>query len=168
MDAEPEAAVPAPPSEENQWPAVEAAFAFVIPSYQMLVSRFEAADGRLTTLLATAASLTGAAPVLGRAVRPDLSASSGWFVAGLALFAVIVVLGVAGRISGHLTLPDPQVHWNESLWRSASEFRRNAIYFAGRHFDLNAKAIDRKGCLTIWMAALLGAEIVAFAIWIAA
>jgi hypothetical protein len=163
MDAEPEK----PQSDERKWPAVEAAFAFVIPSYQMLASRFEAADGRLTTILTTAVSLTGAAPVLGRAVRPDLSASSGWFVLGLVLFGVVLALGVTGRVSGRLTLPDPQVHWNEALSQSPWEFRKSAIYFAGQHFDLNAKAIERKSIITIWMAALLGAEIVAFALWIA-
>ena len=38
-------------SEEKQFPAVEVAYHFVLPSYQQMATRFESADTRLTTLL---------------------------------------------------------------------------------------------------------------------
>jgi hypothetical protein len=48
---------------EEEWPGVRAAYDFVIPSYALLISRFEAADTRLTTLLTLTASLTLGGPL---------------------------------------------------------------------------------------------------------
>jgi hypothetical protein len=58
------------PNVEGPWPSVETAYHFVLPSYQMMVSRFDAADTRLTALLTMTSSLTLGAPILARAVDP--------------------------------------------------------------------------------------------------
>lgn len=56
--------------DEERWPAVRRAYDFVLPSYQMLASRFEAADTRLTVIMNLAATLTLGAPLLAKSIRP--------------------------------------------------------------------------------------------------
>ena len=151
----------------KQWPSVDVAYGFVLPSYQLLAGRFEAADHRLTSLLSIASGLTLAAPILARAVTPEITFTSRLFIAGLLLFAVIVVLGLVGRIIGVLTLPDPMVHYKMSLHEPEWVFKKNAIYFAGLHFESNANAINRKSNVAILITLLLVAQVFCFALWIA-
>jgi hypothetical protein len=94
---------------------VAIAFSFVIPSYQLLAARYEAADGRLTGLLNLASTLTFSGVVLSRALRPDASMRSGWLALALVMFGGAVALGLIGRLHGALTLPDPGVHWRKML-----------------------------------------------------
>ena len=151
----------------KRWPSVDAAYGFVLPSYQLLAGRFEAADHRLTSLLSIASGLTLAAPILAKAVAPEITFTSRLFIGGLSLFAVIVVLGLVGRIIGVLTLPDPMVHYDTSLHEPEWIFKKNAIYFAGLHFESNANAIRRKANLAIAITLLLVVQILCFAFWIA-
>jgi hypothetical protein len=153
--------------DDTQYPAVEAAFQFVLPSYQMLASRFESADSRITTTTTIAATLTLAGPVMGRTVDPALSAGSVWFIAALLIAVAVIVCGLVGRVKGTLTVPNPAIHWRESLWLSQYEFKKDAVYFAGLHFDANAKAVNLKGRITIAMTVLMGLEIACFSAWIA-
>ena len=152
---------------QKRWPSVDVAYEFVMPSYQLLARRFEAAGRRLTSLLWIASGLTLAAPILAKAFTPDISFTSQLFIVGLLLFAVLVVLGLMGRIMGILTLSDPMVHYNTSLHESEWEFKKNAIYFAGLHFESEANATRRKGNLAILITLLLVAQILSFAFWIA-
>ena len=52
----------------EEYPSVGLAYGFVQPSYQLLVSRFEAADTRLTALLTVVIGVTTAVPVFAKAV----------------------------------------------------------------------------------------------------
>src|SRR5437660_1283893 len=85
-------------SSEEKWPGVEAAYDFVIPSYNFLVNRFEAADTRLTMLLTFGATITLGAPILGKAVQPASNFASAWFLLALASFMVSVVIGLIARV----------------------------------------------------------------------
>jgi hypothetical protein len=152
-------------AEKAAWPAVDTAFAFVLPSYQLLVSRFEAADSRIVSLVTMASSVTFAAPVLVRSVRPTVSLSSGWFLAALTLFAAIVACGLVARITGVLTLPNPSVLYETALGKSDWRFKIDAIYFSGQHFDANAKAINAKGNWSIVLTVLVVLEVVLLMVW---
>ena len=151
-------------TDEELYPAVHRAYDFVLPSYQFMLSRFEAADTRLTSILTIASSLTLAAPLFGRSVNPNL-AFRGWFTVGIALFVFLVGLALWARFTGRLTLPNPRVLHDESLRESEWEFKKNAIYFAGKHFDQNAKAIATKAYLAMVLTILAILEIGAFLAW---
>jgi hypothetical protein len=151
---------------ENQWPSVEVAYDFVMPSYQMLISRFESADTRLTSLLTLASSLTLGAPILAKAVRQNISFTSPLFLVGLSLFILGAVLGVVGRVKGRITLPDPMVFHQTALHESTWTFKKNAVYFAGLAFKSNADAVRRKGNMALAVTVALLLEIVCFVAWL--
>jgi hypothetical protein len=152
---------------EDKWPAVKAAYDFVLPSYALLLSRFEAADTRLTILLTFAGTITLGAPILAKSLRPTIDFGSPWFALALIAAVLSVGVGLIARVIGNLTLPDPMKMYAESLHESDWNFRKNAIYFAGQHFRANAEAIRVKGSLATISAALILAEILLFLPWIA-
>jgi hypothetical protein len=153
-------------AERDEWPAVATAYDFVVPSYQMLMSRFEAADTRLTSLLTLASSLTLGAPILARAVNKDISFVSPFFLIAVLWFVIGSLLGVFGRISGRITLPNPMVFHQTALHESVWTFKKNAVYFAGLAFQANANAIERKGKIALGVTVTLLFEIMCLVVWV--
>jgi hypothetical protein len=154
-----------PDSDEVKWPSVRAAYDFVIPSYNLLASRFEAADTRLTILLTFAATITLGAPILARAAREKIDFASPWFGLAIASFILSIGMGLVARVRGTLILPNPMKIYTESLHETEWAFRKNAIYFAGQHFSANAKAIRIKGNVADIAAALIILEILLLLTW---
>jgi hypothetical protein len=150
----------------EQWPAVDRAYDFVLPSYQLLAGRFEAADTRLTALLTLTATLTLAVPIFAKNVQPSISFASPFFVFGMVVFLVGAIVGIFGRIAGSLTLPDPMVIYQNSLSDSEWEFKKNQIYYAGQNFEANVHAIRKKGNTAIFITVALLLEVVFFVTWI--
>ena len=153
-------------SDETRWPSVPEAYGLVLPSYQFLVTRFEAADTRLTTLLTFAATLTLGAPLFAKNVRPELEFNSPVFVSALAFFVAGSVAGLVGRVSGRLLLPNPNVLYQRWLHKTTWEFKKDLIAFAGAHFAHNANAINRKTRYAVVLGVCLLFEIVAFVAWL--
>jgi hypothetical protein len=158
---------PPPEDDEKRWPSVRRAYDFVLPSYTMLASRFEAADTRLTVIMNLAATLTLGAPLLAKSIRPQISFSSPWFVTAIVLFVIASVIGISGRVRGSLILPNPGVMYRKNLHKREWTFMKDEIYFAGVNFDANAKTIRRKGNVTLTVAILVGLEILALVGWVA-
>jgi hypothetical protein len=157
-----------PQTDEQRWPSVKVAYDFVLPSYQLLTSRFEAADTRLTTLLTFMSTLTLAAPIFGKNVNPDIVFATPSFLCGMGCFVLGAVIGVIGRVTGNLVLPDPMVMYEKSLHRSEWEFKKNQIDFAGQNFQANADAIREKGNVALGMTLALLLEVICFTVWLSA
>lgn len=153
-------------TEEKHWPAVNRAYDFVIPSYQLVAGRFEAADTRLTALLTLTSTLTIAVPIFAKSVQPNISFASPFFLAGMVIFALSVLIGIYGRVSGSLTLPDPMALYREHLEDTEWEFKKNQIYFAGENFNANVQAIRKKGNISIFVTVTLLLEVAAFVAWL--
>jgi hypothetical protein len=162
-DSIPTAALP-----ENQWPAVEVAYDFVMPSYQLLVARFESADTRLTTLLTFASTITLAVPIFGKNVQPDIVFGTASFLCGMGFFVLAAVLGIIGRVTGNIVLPNPMTLYEKSLHWSEWEFKKAQIFFAGENFNANAEAIREKGVVALAMTGAVLMEVICFAIWLSA
>jgi hypothetical protein len=154
------------PTDSELWPAVDAAFDFVLPFYQLLAGRFEAADTRLTALLTFTSTLTLAVPIFAKNVQPNISFKSPVFILGMATFLAGAIVGMIGRVTGSLALPDPMLIYHENLNFLEWEFKKNQIYFAGQNFDYNIESINRKGTMAILMSVALLIEVSAFVLWI--
>jgi hypothetical protein len=155
------------PVEKDQFPGVERAYDFVLPSYQLLATRFEAADGRLNNLVTFVSSMVIGLPVFARAVRPEADFASPLFIGAVAVLAIAGVVGLAGRLSGRLTLVNPTVLFRETLQEPEWEFRKNAIFYAGKHFEKNAAIIDRKANAAVATSVLMLVALVIAATWLA-
>ena len=94
------------PNSEDQWPGVKAAQHVVLPSYQWMLSRLEAVDGRIQTLMTLVAIVGIGLPAAARAVGSGRPFSSVWFVLAVVLAAVTIGLGALARTRGIIILPD--------------------------------------------------------------
>jgi hypothetical protein len=152
--------------EGESWPGVTSAQAFVLPSYQWAMSRYEAADARIQTLLTFVTTVTFAVPTLCRALRPDLALNSPWFVKALLVATVIIGVGLVTRLRGGLILLSPMTLHRKWLGLDAAEFQRNVLYFAGEHFEANLAAVNRKANAEVLMAVGFAAELALFFAWV--
>lgn len=155
-------------TRETTWPAVHLAYDFVLPSYQWAQQRLDATDLRIQTLQAFAATVTLAAPILAATVVKDIDLQSAWFIAALALFVVTVVLGAVVRAYGRLELMSPKRLYDRWLGDSEWEFKKDAIYFAGKHFEANRSLINKKGLLADGMTVLFVVETALLLTWVLA
>jgi hypothetical protein len=153
---------------EQQWPGIKPAQAFVLPSYQWMIARLEAADSRIQTLLTFVATATFAIPTVGHAVQPATSFSSPWFVAAMCSGLIIAIIGITARSWGAVMLLDIAKLWDDNwLKLSEWEFQKDVLYFAGRHFGANRRLVARKAHAVTAMTALFALELALLLIWAA-
>jgi len=131
-----------------------------------MLARVEAADSRIQALQTFAATATLGLPLFARAIRPDISFTSSWFLAALGVFLMTVVFGLVARSWGHIILVNPDVIYQRWLHFYDWEFRKTAIYWAGKHFETNAALVNAKGWMGVIMSAFLGLEVLLLVAWI--
>jgi hypothetical protein len=153
-------------SNESNYPGVEGAQMFVIPSYQFMLSRLEAVDSRLHTLVAFVATVTLAIPTIGRALNSTASFTSAFFLLAIGLALLAIALGVVVRVRGAILLPDPLACYNEWHHLSKWEFQRDALYFAGQHYHANRDLIHRKAKGVFAMSLIFLAELACLLLWV--
>ncbi len=152
--------------DNTQYPAVNVAYDFVLPSYELLTTRLEAADTRLTTLLTIASSFALGVPLFAQAVRPHIPFRSLLFFAAMGFILVAAALGVIGLLSGRIKISDPTILYQKFLHKSEWAFKKDMIYFAGEHFHINAQTLEKKWKFTIWMTFMMLFSVFAFVLWI--
>lgn len=150
---------------DSKYPSTDLAYAFVQQSYAWMLGRLDSAESRIQQLQAFAATLTFAAPVFIRSLRPQISTTSGWFYAALILFAVILAVGVFARLSGVVKLPSLERVRTGWLHLPEERFKQDAIFFAAQHFTHNRRMVNRKGNAAIIMTVGFGLEIGCFVAW---
>jgi len=153
-------------SPEIKWPSVPFAYDFVLPSYQWMLSRLEAIDGRIQGILTFAATFTLGMPLIGKSIIKDISFTSRYFLGALGVFSIIVAYSVVRLSWGHLQLANPGVIHQKWLHLSAHAFKLRALYWASRHFNENTILVNTKGRAVNWLSGLLCLEVGLLLLWI--
>jgi hypothetical protein len=153
-------------SPADAWPGVRQAYDFVLPSYQWMVARFESTAGRLQTLQTAAVAIALGVPTVGKAIRPDISFSAAPFISAVALAALVLILAGVGRTYGAIALANPKVLYTKYLHLAEWEFKKNALYWAGEHFQANLDLVNRKARLERWATGLLALEALMLLLWL--
>lgn len=152
---------------EIQYPSVDLAYEFIVArSYDWMIGRINALDGRLQSFQSLAVTVMLGVPVLVKSLLPSADFLSGLFIGGMSLFGSVIVLGAIGRYSSKISLPYPDKFYDHWLHFSPWEFRKNLLYYAGRDALRNLDSLERKGKIldVMTMAFLVG--IVLLLIWI--
>ncbi len=150
------------------WPSVDLAYEFVAPSYDWIQRRFESVERRIQTFLAFTATLTLGVPALVIAIEESAEFGSGWFITAMIVAVLNLTLGIAAKLlSGNtgIRYPSPDILYRRWMHFAELEFKRNAIYWAGRHFDSNASLINKMGRILTAMVCLFSVEVVLLLIW---
>lgn len=152
-------------SEEVKYPGVELAYDLAVDACDSIIKRLDVMDGRLQTILAFAATTTAIVPSV--ANSRGLTFRSNWLYAALSLFIVQLIIGTMSRSFGTLKLIRPRVLWDKWLKKDPWVFRKDFIYFAGQHFDHNAKLLKRRWWLMMIINFLFFIEVLLLILWIA-
>ena len=150
---------------EERWPAVPLAYEFVRPSYEIMLKRFETVEGRIRGLATLTATLTFAAPAFIKAVRPEVSLTSPWFVLAIVVALAVAAIGVVATLFWTVRLYTPRLLYEQCLEWAEWEFQKNMLYWAGDAFEQNGKSLRRKGGLSDVMAVLFLAEVSLLIVW---
>lgn len=152
-------------TDEKLYPSLDLAYTIAMSSYDMTVKRFDAMDGKLNSLATFAVTVSFAIPVI--AANRGMDFRSIWFyVAAIAFIAGVGAITYA-RIKGPLKMLDPTVLHDSYIDAQPEEFKRQILYYAGRHFDQNVRVVNRNGNLAAVAAMAFAIEVVAVAVWVA-
>ena len=162
---------PIDPIDESQWPSIDLAYGFVAPSYDWIQRRYESVERRTQTFLAFTATLTLGVPALMAALFDNLvpDFSSAWFIAAMIVAAVTLALGVASVIISNTSgiwYINPENVYQDWLDYSEGDFKKNAIYWAGQHFNSNVELITKMEWMLTGMLILFSIEAMLLLVWI--
>jgi hypothetical protein len=151
-------------TNEEKYPSVDLAYTLALASYELIQKRLDVIDTRLQTLIALIATVSLPIPAI--AVAKNLTLNSEWFIAAVVAFVAAIVVGTIGRVTGHVKVILPITLYNEWLHFSEWEFKKNMIFFAGKHFEHNRALANRRGWITSVTALLFFIEGVLVALWV--
>lgn len=151
---------------KTTYPSADLAYKIAVDSYDVLIKRLDAVDGRIQTLLAFAVSTSAIVPSIGGA--RGLPFSSPWFAAAAATMAVAVLLGAYARLGGAVRVLDPKPIREGWLHFDEYEFKIYMIGQAAEDFDENHRLLQRKWVLAVIITALFLLEAVALSVWVTA
>lgn len=150
----------------QRWPSVAKAHEFVLPSYNWMIARVEAADSRIHNLGAFIATVSLAVPTLNRGLTSQLDFGSIWFVSAMVLALAAIIIAVFARSAGAILLPSPGNLYKTSLHLSEHEFQLDQIYFAGDAFEKNRALVKGKADAVAWMSGCFVLELVSLLLWL--
>src|SRR5690242_8964483 len=130
------------------YPSIDIAYSVSMGTYEWMAKRFDALDSKIQTVMAIAVSATFAVPVALVALR--LSPSRNVVYAALIFFGLAVWVAIHARLRGSMRMISPAIMYEKWLTMSEPEFKKNAIYFAGQHFEHNANVMDQKYNFFLW------------------
>ncbi len=136
-------------------------------SYAEVAARLNIVHGRLDSIQSVVVTLTLAVPTVGLAAREDPDFASGWLIGAIALAGVTVALGLAARAWSGMKLIDPTDLYDHWLHFPRAKFKKESLYWAGRHFDANSTTVNRKSLVASLMVVLLLVEAGLFIAWFA-
>jgi hypothetical protein len=150
----------------RKWPGIEHAYAFVLPSYQWMLTRYEAADSRIQTLMAFVATVTLAIPAWLRSASVTSAAPQWLSASAIGCGVGAVAVGLVGRNIGHVWLASPDILRDKWTRDGEWTFKSEMLYFAGAHFLKNERTIRVKANLSRIMTVLFLGEIALFLVWV--
>jgi hypothetical protein len=150
---------------ETNYPGIDLAYPIAVQSYEVGSKRLEIMDGRLQTILAFVATVTGLFPaIVGKSVG---AFRSPWFYAAACLFVSILILGTAARLFGKIKVLEPNQLFDHWLRKHPLEFKKDFIAFAGDALDDNLDLANKKWLASVVIIGLFAAEVVLLVVWAA-
>lgn len=149
-----------------EYPGVEPAQMFILPSYQWMLQRLESADSRIHALVTFVATVTFAFPAVAVTMRETITFYDVRFVSAMGFGLTAIVCGLVARIHGGVKLVNPGKLYDGWLHWSPWEFHKNALYWAGKDFRTNATLVGKKSRMVTIVTGLFIAEMLCLLLWI--
>ena len=154
------------PTKDNRHPSLELSHEFVLPSYNWMLNRLSAVEGRIHNLLALCITLTAFFPVVVLGLQGKSEYLNGSLsICAFFCFALVLAIGLVARAVGSVRLIDPSTMDHGWTTLSKQEFFKYSIEDAGKTFKRNQDLIARKSLATDIATGVFAVEIVLWAIW---
>lgn len=152
-------------SEEKKHdrPSIDLAYPLAAASYDVAQKRLEAVEKRLQEILGFAVTISLGAIVIHANRNYDFR--SYLFMAAMLAGLSGLIIGTYARVGGYLVLIKPSVLHKKYLDLSEPTFKTYFVYFAAKHWHINASLINRKGKFTSIAVVCFVVEIILLALW---
>lgn len=147
----------------EEYPAVQWAYDFVLPSYDWALRRFDAIQGKIQNIMAVSTAVIVGVPAL-ESGSPDFT--SHWFLLALAYFAVLLGYGLFARSSESVRLLHPGELYANYLDCSEWKFKQSMIFYAAENYDLNRARVEQKWALLNCMIILFVLQVGFLLAWL--
>jgi hypothetical protein len=152
---------------KKNYPGIAHGYDFVLPSYAWMLTRMEAANTRIQSMQTFFSTFTFAVPAAAKALNPQLSFVAGRFLLAMTAFGVLMIVGILTGSRSAIMLAHPNLVYEKWLHWPEFEFKKNAISWAGEHFQYNISLLQKKARAASWMTALFLIELMFLLAWIA-
>jgi hypothetical protein len=149
---------------EQEYPSVGLAYNLAVTSGDAIVRRLDSIDSKLQTILGFAAGITAGVPAIGGA--RGISFNSAWFYLAAIAMVTAVILGIYARLTGEVRMLNPTELYQQWLYLSEWEFKKEFIRYTGKAFEANSSLSRRKWRLTVLVSIILFLEAVCLAAWV--
>ena len=156
-------------AENSEWqderPGVDLAYGRIQSSYDWVLSRLNAVEGRIQALMVFSASFILTAPALVAATGSAITLASPVFLLAVGIATLNLIVGTVTRARGLIKLPGIYTDPREWLELSAYWFKFYAVEEATEHFEVNVRTVNGKGKVVIRMTILFLLETACLVIW---
>ena len=135
------------PDEPNPYPGVPRAYELARDSYDLMMRRYEFALLRVQTIAGLATTVAVAAPAIAQSRSTAVEFRDPRLYGALGAVALILFILLAVHIVGPMILISPKQLYDGWLHLTDSEFQAQYVYWAGVHFQRNARAVWWKSSL---------------------
>lgn len=154
------------PEDGPEHPSIHEAYGFVLPSYDWMLRRFDAVNGRLQN----AVSLVATVPVLSisiiKALMPAARIDSPWLIAAVAVFASAALAGTTMLYKGKdLKVMRPGTIHKRHIDRQPADFKERMLKYAGGAFDHNLSVVLFRARAALLIMLALMAGLILLVVW---
>lgn len=148
---------------EEQFPSVELAFPLAVASYDSVIKRIDALDGRIQTLTTFAVTICLAVPVLGR--TQNIILNSFWFVCGMVLLAGAIILSTYARFYGSIGVLNPVTLYQKTLHIPQEQFKVDIIHAAAQAYENNKGVLEHRWQLSVSATVIFALSLMMLVVW---
>ena len=150
---------------QEQFPGLDLAYGLVSSSYDRILTRLNAVEGRIQALMVFSASFLFTAPVLVATSVGEIALDAPAFYAALALAGVNFLAGAVMRALGDIALLGINKVREEWLVLAEDEFKLEAVRWSAIHFKRNRRIVNIKGYTVTAMTITLILEAASLTYW---
>ena len=162
MDSEPREE-----SGDEEYPSLEHAYGFVLPSIEWTFQRFAAIDARIRQITGLIATVTAAIPIAAKALDDGVDLRSVWLIASVGLGLFGIVFGAVAQTLGSLKMlmVEPMAK-HDHLRRPSTAYRLDVLAKAGEVQRANKRRVNCRAWLASSLGVMLAVELLLFVVWL--
>ena len=148
---------------EQQFPSLELAYPLAVASYDFMIKRIDALDGRIQTLTTLAVTICLAVPVLGR--TQNIPLNSFWFIGGIILLSIAIIISTYARFYGSIDTLNPCTLYQKTLHLPQEQFKVDIVNAAAKAYEKNKGTLECRWKLSVIATTIFAIALLMLSVW---